>query len=502
MGSLGIENGGVASLGGASALELRIKKEPLPELPLSAISQAPDQIDSTIEQLRIKSEPLSDAQLSPVPENTKLSIKEEPNIKDNGNINILSINYKPQFDHKNAIEQLLKISMGPGFKVSDIDIEPTAALKTLKEIKESVKKAAVSCKNGSNTILEQWQKVKIFFYIISHIEGSITPEISIHNGKIANHDHSKPLRLKEVLGLFTNPVFKCPTEYSNIAKALIDRIEARNGFEAPPPPVAALTIDAQSANANKNKKRKSVSETPTSSKRSRNDSTSRESPVPSSTGYSAPPASASHIWGDSGIMRGILWKQGGHVTLDDKKVHIFKKNARIHGHNGLTVGDCWPRQMAALRDGAHGAPQAGIVGDKKEGAYSIVISKHYDGFDRDEGDIVYYSAPGAKESIIKEADSENSGAMALRRSIVTKKPVRVLRSANCAWKNRPAAGIRYDGLYRVTDHKDEINGKGGKFWRFTLKRLRRVDGSDQVPINLSRPTKEEVVLFEKVKNGY
>lgn len=127
--------------------------------------------------MRIKSEPLSDAQLSPVPENTKLSIKEEPNIKDNGNINILSINYKPQFDHKNAIEQLLKISMGPGFKVSDIDIEPTAALKTLKEIKESVKKAAVSCKNGSNTILEQWQKVKIFFYIISHIEGSITPEI-------------------------------------------------------------------------------------------------------------------------------------------------------------------------------------------------------------------------------------------------------------------------------------------------------------------------------------
>lgn len=76
--------------------------------------------------------------------------------------------------------------------------------------------------------------------------------------------------------------------------------------------------------------------------------------MPSSTGYSAPPASASHIWGDSGIMRGILWKQGGHVTLDDKKAHIFKKNARIHGHNGLTVGDCWPRQMAALRDGAHG----------------------------------------------------------------------------------------------------------------------------------------------------
>lgn len=46
------------------------------------------------------------------------------------------------------------------------------------------------------------------------------------------------------------------------------------------------------------------------------------------------------------------------------------------------------------------------------------------------------------------------------------------------------------------------NGKGGKYWRFTLKRLLRFNGSDQVPINLARPTKEEVGLFEKVKEGY
>ncbi|KAF7892840.1 uncharacterized protein EAF02_000378 [Botrytis sinoallii] len=468
MGSLGMENGGVAPLGGASAL-----KEPLPELPLSATSQVPDQIDSTIEQLRIQSEPLSDTQLSPVTENTEVSIKEEPDIKDNGNVDILSI--EPQFDPKAAIDKLLKIDMEHGFKVSDINIEPTAAFKTLVEIKMAVIRAAVSSKNGHEPILENWRKVKIFLYIISRVEDSITPEIS------------KSLKLKEVLELFAYPL--CPKEFSSIAKALIDRIEAQNGFDAPPPPppAAALTIDSQSANANKDKKRKSVSETPASSKKSRNNS-SRESPVPSSTGYSAPPASASHIWGDNGIMRGILWKQGGHVTLDDKKAHIFKKNAKIHGHNGLTVGDCWPRQMAALRDGAHGAPQAGIVGDKKEGAYSIVISKHYDGFDRDEGDIVYYSAPGAYGSIIKEADSETR--------------LRVLRNAGCAWKNGPAAGIRYDGLYQVTWGNAEINGKGGRFWRFTLERLRRVDGSDQAPINLSRPTKEEVGLFEKVKEGY
>ncbi|TGO86995.1 hypothetical protein BPOR_0260g00010 [Botrytis porri] len=485
-----MENKGVASLGGASTLELRIKKEPLPDLPLSTTSQAPDQIDSTIEQLRIKSESLSDTQLSPVPENTEISIKQEPDIKDNSNISI-----EPQFDHEDAIKKLLGIHMEPGFNISDINTEPTSAFKTLQEIKRSVITAAVSCKNardGKDANVEQWRKVKIFLYIISRID-PVNPEFST-------------LKLKNVLELFTRPSFKCPTEYSSIAKALIDRIEAQNGFEAPPPspspPAAALTIDTHSANTNKNKKRKSVSETPTSSKRSRDNSTSQESPAPTSTGYSAPPASASHIWGDNGIMRGILWKQGGYVILDEKKAHIFKKNAKIHGHNGLTVGDCWPRQMAALRDGAHGAPQAGIVGDKKEGAYSIVISKHYEGFDRDEGDIVYYSAPGAKESIIKEADSEIPGVMALRRSMETLKPVRVLRSASGAWKNGPAAGIRYDGLYMVVEGKIETNGKGGKFWRFTLKRLHRVNGIDQLPIDLSRPTKEEIVLFEKVKEGY
>ncbi|TGO62908.1 hypothetical protein BCON_0016g00010 [Botryotinia convoluta] len=491
MDSLGIDSGGVASLGGSSALQLRVKKEPLPERPLSAISQASDHIDSTIES-RIKSAPLSDPQLSSVPENTEVSIKKEPEIEDDDKNDVVSV--EPQFDHKDAIKKLLDINMEPGFNVSDINTEPTAAFKTLQEIKEAVKMAAVSSKNakdGKEPNVEQWRKVKIFLYIISRID-PVKPEFS------------KPLKLKEVLELFTNPVFKCPTEYSSIAKALIDKIEAQNGFEAPPPPPppvqAALTVDTQSANANKNKKRKSVGETPTSSKRSRDNVTSEETSTPrsSTSGTVAPvhlPPSNHLIWGDSGIMRGCL------LNLSIRK--DFKaRDCKIYGHNGLTVGDCWARQIAALRDGAHGAPQAGIVGDVEKGAYSIIISKHYEGFDLDEGDTIEYSAPGAIDSTAKEPDSTKHGVIVLKRSIVTKNPVRVLRTAGCAWKNRPAMGIRYDGLYRVIEGKVGTNGKGGKYWRFTLKRLRRVDGSDQVPINISRPTKEEVGLFEKVKEGY
>ncbi|CCD45548.1 hypothetical protein BofuT4_P045660.1 [Botrytis cinerea T4] len=106
MGSLGMKNGGVASPGGASALQLRMKKEPLPELPLSAIPQAPDQIDSRIKQSRIESGPLSDPQLSSVPEYTEVSVKKEPGIEDNEKNDTISNEH--QFDYKDAIGKLDK----------------------------------------------------------------------------------------------------------------------------------------------------------------------------------------------------------------------------------------------------------------------------------------------------------------------------------------------------------------------------------------------------------
>ena len=59
------------------------------------------------------------------------------------------------------------------------------------------------------------------------------------------------------------------------------------------------------------------------------------------------------IFGESGIMRGILWyttKTGSSTCLDPE---YPVKDARVHGHNGIEVGTWWPRQLAAKRDGAH-----------------------------------------------------------------------------------------------------------------------------------------------------
>lgn len=44
------------------------------------------------------------------------------------------------------------------------------------------------------------------------------------------------------------------------------------------------------------------------------------------------------------------------------------------GHNGLSVGDWWPYQACALRDGAHGSSMGGIAGGARDGAKSIVVS--------------------------------------------------------------------------------------------------------------------------------
>jgi hypothetical protein len=60
------------------------------------------------------------------------------------------------------------------------------------------------------------------------------------------------------------------------------------------------------------------------------------------------------IYGESGIMRGILWyrtRNGSQTCLDEK---YPVKDPRVFAHNGLDVGSWFPRQMAAMRDGAHG----------------------------------------------------------------------------------------------------------------------------------------------------
>lgn len=100
------------------------------------------------------------------------------------------------------------------------------------------------------------------------------------------------------------------------------------------------------------------------------------------------------IYGRGGIMEGILIKRGPNridyvfgrddisivhsfiqLTLADAN---FRRTCfRPFGHNGITIGQRWPMQKAAHRDGAHGNSGSGIAGTVAEGANSIIVSGKY-----------------------------------------------------------------------------------------------------------------------------
>ena len=75
------------------------------------------------------------------------------------------------------------------------------------------------------------------------------------------------------------------------------------------------------------------------------------------------------------IMRGIAITGGSRrVYKRDQNYRPEPRNCKVVGNNGLVVGDWWPLRICAIRDGAHGAMQAGIAYSAEVGAYSVVVS--------------------------------------------------------------------------------------------------------------------------------
>ena len=72
----------------------------------------------------------------------------------------------------------------------------------------------------------------------------------------------------------------------------------------------------------------------------------------------------------------------------------------------------------------------------------------------------------------------------------------MLRTAGGKWRNCPAKGIRYDGLYRIISEGTAKNGRGGAYVRFKLVR----EGGQAV-IDLSRPTPAEKGVFDRLKSS-
>ncbi|KAL7270358.1 hypothetical protein RUND412_006938 [Rhizina undulata] len=205
-------------------------------------------------------------------------------------------------------------------------------------------------------------------------------------------------------------------------------------------------------------------------------------------------------------MKRGLTKQWAGYTLDVATKNSRKK-ADAFGPNATKLGQWWPYQICALRDGAHRSLRGGIYGQLGHGCYSIILSGgEYDDEDKDKGDVIWYSgshggdvAKLAHETLKKKGKLtavKSNNTRYLFKSKDQKTPIRVIRSSKVIGKYAPKEGLRYDGLYTITEHKEVQKKDGTLFHRFKLQRL-----PGQPPIDKSRPTAYEIAAMALMKQS-
>lgn len=134
---------------------------------------------------------------------------------------------------------------------------------------------------------------------------------------------------------------------------------------------------------------------------------------------------------------------------------------------------------------------SGIGGTGKTCAYSIGISGKYADLDIDRGDVIQYSDSKAKENTNPKRPNVYGSTKAMRRSHRLREPLRVLRSARLDSKWAPSAGLRYDGLYTITDIETRHNILGEAYYNFRLETQQ-----GQQPIDRLRPTMDEKCCYD------
>ncbi|KAL1582891.1 hypothetical protein WHR41_08381 [Cladosporium halotolerans] len=197
-----------------------------------------------------------------------------------------------------------------------------------------------------------------------------------------------------------------------------------------------------------------------------------------------------------GINLGIKGRnsEGGADSLMEDYRQYRLMDPKQHG-NGLLLNGAWfPSQLAALRDGAHGSSMSGITCAPGDGAYSVIMAggKDTSGVqypNEDQGKVVLYCGTDN----IKDTNGPSAETKMMLENVRNGQPVRLLRSHNCPSDWAPEVGVRYDGLYSVTESEclDPSNAKRQRY-RFKLVRC-----SGQGPIRDDRPTAQEKAAYEK-----
>ncbi|KAL8774097.1 MAG: hypothetical protein Q9209_001205 [Squamulea sp. 1 TL-2023] len=202
---------------------------------------------------------------------------------------------------------------------------------------------------------------------------------------------------------------------------------------------------------------------------------------------------------DPHLLRGIFTTQ----NLIDKKCksysiersYPFLASANFIGDGDLINGQWWPKRVCALRDGAHGAIEAGIYGETGKGAYSIIVGGESGYDDVDNGEELQYCGTSSDKKDAHRASIPTANTTRMLESCDRLyNEIRVLRKAAGNGKHstyNPSCGLRYDGLYRITGK--ELLHAETSMYRFTLK---RVAGQD--PIRFKGP-EQRPTYYEKRK---
>lgn len=158
----------------------------------------------------------------------------------------------------------------------------------------------------------------------------------------------------------------------------------------------------------------------------------------------------------------------------------FKENV-FGSIPGIPVGTIWQTRQEASWVGVHRPWVAGIHGGL-EGCYSLALSGGYED-DIDLGDCFTYTGEGGRDLKGTKANPKNlrtapqskdqvlsRGNFALKQSVESQLPVRVIRGYKLRSPFAPDEGYRYDGLYTVEKWWQAIGLSGYKVFKFALRR--------------------------------
>ncbi|KAL8915748.1 MAG: hypothetical protein Q9172_006696 [Xanthocarpia lactea] len=200
---------------------------------------------------------------------------------------------------------------------------------------------------------------------------------------------------------------------------------------------------------------------------------------------------------DPHLLRGVTTTQNSNekkskgYSID--RNYPFLTSANYIGGGDLINGQWWSKRICALRDGAHGATEAGIHGETGKGAYSIIVGGDSGYDDVDDGEMIQYCGTSSdnKDAYGASIPTANTTRM-LESCDRLHNTIRVLRKAAGTSKHgtySPSCGLRYDGLYVVTG-KELLHGDTSMY-RFTLV---REPGQD--PIRFKGP-EQRPTCYEK-----